>query len=48
MTECKCMTLTWELVRMDAERPEIFSGFGKWLMEPIVYRTTFKRAADAA
>ncbi|TET51289.1 MAG: hypothetical protein E3J64_07105 [Anaerolineales bacterium] len=34
----------WELVSLDADRSEVFPGFGKWYMEPAAYRATFKRA----
>ncbi len=34
----------WELVSLEADRFEVFPGFGKYYMEPAAYRATFKRA----
>ena len=34
----------WELVSLEADRYEVFPGFGKWYMEPAAFRATFKRA----
>jgi hypothetical protein len=36
----------WELVSLDAERYEISVGFGKYFMDPTVYRATFKRCVN--
>ena len=33
----------WELVSLQAEHSEIFIGFGKYFMDPVSYRATFKR-----
>ena len=33
----------WELVSLDAEHYAISVGFGKYYMDPTVYRATFKR-----
>ena len=36
----------WELVSLDAEHYEISVGFGKYFMDPTVYRATFKRCVN--
>ena len=36
----------WELVSLEADRFEVFPGFGKYYMEPAAYRATFKRPAQ--
>jgi hypothetical protein len=36
----------WELVSLDAEHYEISVGFGKYYMDPTVYRATFKRCLN--
>ena len=36
----------WELVSLEAEHYEISVGFGKYFMDPTVYRATFKRCAN--
>ena len=36
----------WELVSLNPEQFEAFPGFGKWYVEPAVYRATFKRPAE--
>jgi len=36
----------WELVSLDAEHYEIYVGFGKYFMDPTVYRATFKRCVN--
>ena len=36
-------SLGWELVSLDAEHYEVSIGFGKYFMDPTVYRATFKR-----
>jgi hypothetical protein len=33
----------WELVSLEPEHYEISVGFGKYFMDPTVYRATFKR-----
>jgi hypothetical protein len=36
----------WELISLNPERFQVFAGFGKWIVEPRVYRATFKRPAE--
>jgi hypothetical protein len=36
----------WELVSLDLERSAAVTGFGKWHLEPVTYRATFKRPID--
>jgi hypothetical protein len=36
----------WELVSLDSERMEAYTGFGKYTIEPITYRATFKRPRE--
>ncbi len=36
----------WELVNLSPEHFQAFPGFGKWYIEPGVYRATFKRRAE--
>ena len=36
----------WELVSLDLERSEAVAGIGKWAIEPITYRVTFKRPKE--
>ena len=36
----------WELVSLNPERLQVFAGFGKWTVEPRVYRATFKRPVE--
>ena len=36
----------WELVNLQAEHFQVFPGFGKWYLEPEVYRATFKRPVE--
>ena len=36
----------WELVSLEAEHYEISVGFGKYFMDPTVYRATFKRCVN--
>jgi len=36
----------WELVNLSPEHFQAFPGFGKWYVEPAVYRATFKRRAE--
>ena len=33
----------WELVGLNPDQLQAFPGFGKWYVEPAVYRATFKR-----
>lgn len=33
----------WELVNLTSEHLQAYPGFGKWFVEPEVYRATFKR-----
>lgn len=35
----------WELVSLSPDQSLAFPGFGKWYIEPAVYRATFKRTA---
>ena len=35
----------WELVSLEAERHQVYVGFGKYSLEPASYRATFKRPA---
>ncbi len=39
-------TDSWELVSLEPEHFEVFPGFGKWYMQPAVYRATFKRRVE--
>ena len=36
----------WELVNLDPDHLEAYPGFGKWYIEPAVYRATFKRPVE--
>ena len=36
----------WELVSLDVEHREASPGFGKWYVDPTVYRATFKRPVE--
>jgi hypothetical protein len=36
----------WELVSLNPDRLQVVAGFGKWIVEPSVYRATFKRPAE--
>lgn len=36
----------WELVGLSPEHFQAFPGFGKWYVEPAVYRATFKRLEE--
>jgi hypothetical protein len=36
----------WELVSLDPDRYEISVGFGRYYMDPTVYRATFKRCLN--
>ena len=36
----------WELVALNPDHLQAFPGFGKWYIEPAVYRATFKRPAE--
>jgi hypothetical protein len=36
----------WELVSLDLERSVAVAGIGKWAIEPVTYRVTFKRPKE--
>ena len=36
----------WELLSLNPDHLQAFPGFGKWYIEPGVYRATFKRSAE--
>ena len=36
----------WELVSLNPEHLQAFPGFGKYYIEPGVYRATFKRSVE--
>jgi hypothetical protein len=36
----------WELVSLNPEHFQAFPGFGRWYIEPGVYRATFKRYVE--
>ena len=40
-------TRGWELVSLETEHAEVYSGWAKWWMRPVVYRATFKRPIEA-